>query len=247
MPRLDTATRNIVIMVVSRPVNHRMQSLDFIMFTGARFADSCNGTSNPVQQLTVNVLADLGSHQQPKIATSGYITWETGPWQQEQQHQMSQVCDEYRQTVRNRLRENGLRPRRPYFGAVLRRRHRLARIRWCNRVRAGTCKTGGESGSAMNQDSCCRKEMAVHVSTDAGMRSSQGTVPWGRQFRRRKCDDVGCHILRRKTQLVHIHGNLNAARYRDEVLTPYMLPEMNIVGNVFSTTAHSSCYCWLSS
>ena len=35
---------------------------------------------------------------------------------------MSQDSDKYRQTVRNRLRENGLRARRPYFGAVLRRR-----------------------------------------------------------------------------------------------------------------------------
>jgi hypothetical protein len=53
-------------------------------------------TSQYVQQLTVNVLADLGSHQQPKIATSGNLTWETRPWQQEKQHQMSQVSDEYR-------------------------------------------------------------------------------------------------------------------------------------------------------
>ena len=30
-----------------------------------------------------------------------------------------------------------------------------------------------------------------------------------------------------KTQLVHIPGNLNVARYRDEVLTPHMLPAMN--------------------
>jgi hypothetical protein len=29
----------------------------------------------------------------------------------------------------------------------------------------------------MNQDSCCRKEMAVHVSTDAGMRGSQELRP----------------------------------------------------------------------
>ena len=39
------------------------------------------------------------------------------------------------QTVRNLLHENGLRARRPYFGTVLRRRHGLARVRWCNRVR----------------------------------------------------------------------------------------------------------------
>ena len=40
------------------------------------------------------------------------------------------------QTVRNHLRENDLRARSPYFGAGLRRRHRLARIRWSNRVRS---------------------------------------------------------------------------------------------------------------
>ena len=77
MPRLDKATGTSSV-VVSRPVNHSMQSLDFIMFTGKRFPDSCNGTSNPVQQLTVNALADLGPHQQPRIATSEYFTWETG-------------------------------------------------------------------------------------------------------------------------------------------------------------------------
>jgi len=37
----------------------------------------------------------------------------------------------------------------------------------------------------------------------------------------------------RKTQLVHIPGNLNAARYRDEVLTPHMLPAMNLRREVF--------------
>jgi hypothetical protein len=35
------------------------------------------------------------THQQLKIATSGYFTYETGPWQQEKQHQMSQVSNEY--------------------------------------------------------------------------------------------------------------------------------------------------------
>jgi hypothetical protein len=48
----------------------------------------------------------------------------------------------------------------------------------------------------------------------------------------------------RKTQLVHIHGNLSAARYRDEVLTPHMLPAMNLRMDVFParqrSAAHSS-------
>ena len=32
----------------------------------------------------------------------------------------------------------------------------------------------------------------------------------------------------RKTQLVDIPGNLSAAQYRDEVLTPHKLPAMNL-------------------
>ena len=36
-----------------------------------------------------------------------------------------------------------------------------------------------------------------------------------------------------KPQQVHIPGNLNAARYRDEVLTPHMLPSMNLRREVF--------------
>jgi transposase len=36
------------------------------------------------------------------------------------------------QTVRNRLRQQGIRPRRPYFGAVLMPLHRRERVCWCN-------------------------------------------------------------------------------------------------------------------
>ncbi|XP_067679681.1 uncharacterized protein [Haliotis asinina] len=38
------------------------------------------------------------------------------------------------QTVRNRLREHGLRARRPYVGNVLRGVHLVNRLRWCNNV-----------------------------------------------------------------------------------------------------------------
>jgi transposase len=43
------------------------------------------------------------------------------------------------QTVRNRLRQHGIRHRRPYFGAaVLTPLHRRERVRWCNRLRGWT-------------------------------------------------------------------------------------------------------------
>ena len=47
----------------------------------------------------------------------------------------------------------------------------------------------------------------------------------------------------RKPQLVRIPGNLNAARYRDEVLTPHMLPAMNLSREVFehdNTQSHTA-------
>ena len=37
----------------------------------------------------------------------------------------------------------------------------------------------------------------------------------------------------RKIQLVNTPGNLNAARYKYEVLTPHMLPAMNLRREVF--------------
>ena len=39
------------------------------------------------------------------------------------------------QTIRNRLRQHGIRPRRPHTAPVLRRQHRHARLRWSRHVR----------------------------------------------------------------------------------------------------------------
>ena len=67
-------------------------------------------------------------HQLSKIATSGYLKNGTVTARET----ASNVPDLRRiseQTIRNRLRENGLRARRPYFGTVLRLRHRRARVR----------------------------------------------------------------------------------------------------------------------
>ena len=129
MPRLDTFTRNIV---SGHLLAGELQNADLIMFSGARFSDSCNCTSNPIQQLTAIFLADLGSHQQPKITTSGYFIWETGPWRQEKQHQISEVSDEYRHRQSETLSVKAA-----YAPDVLTLAQYwdIARFRWCNRVR----------------------------------------------------------------------------------------------------------------
>jgi hypothetical protein len=140
------------------------------------------------------------THQQLKIAISGYFTWETGPWQQEKQHQMSQVSDEYRRRVRNRLPENGLRT------------HQTSLLWRSTETSASTCKgpmvqQNKGLGSAKLEASLVQRWIKIHATAKKWVYTCLQTPecevrkelrPWGRQFRRRKCDDVGCHILRPK-------------------------------------------------
>jgi hypothetical protein len=133
-------------------------------------------------------------------------------------------------TVRNLLRENGLRVRRPYFGAVLRPRHRFARVRSCNRVRGWDLQNW-------------RRVWFSDESKFILQKRDGRTRVYKRRNKRiaRKCDDAISYA--RKSQLVRILGNLNAARYRYEVLTPHMLPAMNLRREVFqhdNTGSHTA-------
>jgi hypothetical protein len=75
--------------------------------------------------------------------------------------------------------------------------------------------------------------MAVHVSKDAGMRGSQGTASLKSTISAEEVWWCEVPYPTPKNQLVHIHGNLNAVRHRDEVLTPHMLPAMDLCREVF--------------
>ena len=153
------------------------------------------------------------THQQPKNATSGYFTWETGPWQQEKQHQMSQVSDEYRHRVRNRLRKIGLRAWRPYFGAVLRRRHRLPRVRWCNRVWDWDLQNWrrvwfSDESRFMLQ----KRDGRTRVYRRRNARFARNCVLQVDNFVRGSVMMWGAISYAWKTKLVRIPGNLSAAR-----------------------------------
>ena len=98
------------------------------------------------------------------------------------------------QTVRNRLHENGYaHTRRSYFAAVLRRRHRLARVQWCNSVRGWDLQN-------WRQVWFSDKSRFMLQTRDGCIRvfKRRNEMFAGRQFWRRKCEDMGCHILRPK-------------------------------------------------
>ena len=123
------------------------------------------------------------------------------------------------QTVRNRLREYGIRTRRPYVGAVLKRQHRRARVRWGNAVRIWDLTNWRRVWFS-------DKSVFMFERRDGRVR-----VYWRRneQFATNYVVEVdnydggsvmvcGAISYARKTQLVPIQGKLNAAFYRDEIL-----------------------------
>ena len=136
----------------------------------------------------------------------------------------------YPRTVRNRLREFDLRPRRPYVGPNLTPRRRQRRMQWLrahapNRFRLADWRRVMFSDES--RFSLQRSDRRQRVFRRLGERYSDacvrevdrfgggGSVVWGRIS----------HGV--KTPLVVIQGNLTAVRYRDQVLMPHILPLVN--------------------
>ena len=134
-------------------------------------------------------------------------------------------------TVRSRLRHAGLRASRPYIGLVLTRRHRRQRLNWARRHLRWT-----------------RAQWGRMLFTDESrfkLRRADGLV---RMYRRRGERFQDCCVVERdmfgggsimvwagismhtKTGMVRLAGNLNAARYRDEIIRPVLLPHIQANG-----------------
>ena len=125
------------------------------------------------------------THQQPKIATSRYCTWDIGPWQHEKQHLMSQISNQ----SRHRQSET-VSVKTTYAPDVL----TLAQY-W-------DVDLQGSDGAKL-EASLVRRWIKIHAAEKRWPHTCLQTPewevrkelrPWGRQFRRRKCDEVGCHI-----------------------------------------------------
>jgi transposase len=128
------------------------------------------------------------------------------------------------QTVRNRLRQHGIRPRRPYFGAVLKPLHRRETVRWCNRLRGWTFRNWHiiwvSDGTRFIQQ---KRDGRTRVYRHRNTRFSCSCV--------KEVDSYGGGSVMMweaisndsKTELVHVPGNLTAVRYRDEILQPYLM------------------------
>lgn len=128
-------------------------------------------------------------------------------------------------TVRNRLREQGIRPRRPAVRPVLLQRHRTARLAWARRHIQFTQR---DWGRILFTD-----ETRVHLDGSDGRsrvyrrvdeRYHDACVVERRPFGGGSVMVWGGITSTGRTSLVVLDGTLTGARYRDEILRTHVIP-----------------------
>lgn len=132
------------------------------------------------------------------------------------------------QTVRSRLRRHGIRPRRPYFGPVLTLNHRRERVRWCHTLRVWTLRNWRRIWfSDESRFMLKRRDGRTRVYRRKNERFSQACVQEVDRFGGGSVMVWAAISYDHRTNLVNIHGNLTAERYRDNILQPHLMPVIN--------------------
>lgn len=132
------------------------------------------------------------------------------------------------QTVINRLRERGIKPRRPYVGPVLTARHRNARLQWCTLHRRWLARQWHQVLFTDESRFTLQKaDGRKRVYRRRGERYADPCVLEVDRFRRGSVMVWGGISHDGKTDLVVVRGNLNAQMYRDNILAPVVIPHIN--------------------
>lgn len=147
------------------------------------------------------------------------------------------------QTVRNRLREVGLRCRRPMKGVTLTLRHRQARLRWARQHFRFT-----------------RADWANVLFVDETRVKLRGADGRTRIYRRRgERTNANCVLeadaygggsvmiwagisMHTKTPAVSVDGNLTARRYQDQIITPVLLPHFRANRGMMLAQDNAPCH-----
>ena len=131
-------------------------------------------------------------------------------------------------TILNRLRERGLRSRRPYVGPVLTVRHRQQRRQWCAAHLRWPARTWQQVlFSDESRFTLQKTDGRVRVFRRRGERYADPCVKEVDKFGRGSVMVWGGIRNDEKIGLIVIAGNLNAQRYRDEVLRTVVVPYIN--------------------
>lgn len=138
------------------------------------------------------------------------------------------------QTVRNRLRQHGIRPMRPYTAPVLRRQHRRARLRWCRNVRPWTLVQWRRIWfSDESRFLLYRHDGRMRVYRRRNERYAQHCIQGVDRYGGGSVMMWAAISVDGRTDLVHVQGNLTAVRYRDEILQRHLIPAIDVRRQMF--------------
>jgi hypothetical protein len=128
-------------------------------------------------------------------------------------------------TVRSRLREHNIRPRRPSIHPILLPRHRAARLTWCRRYLRFRIQDWANilstDESRFHLDS---SDGRSRVYCRVGERYADACVIQRQSFGGDSVIVWGGITAHGRTPLVVVAGNLTGIRYRDEIVQPYVIP-----------------------
>ena len=131
------------------------------------------------------------------------------------------------QTVRNRLAEHGIRARRPYRGPVLSQRHRHARQTWARQhIRWNQNQWRNILFSDESRFCLSFADGRHRLYRRRGERFADACVLPVDRYGGGSVMVWGGISYDNRTPLVIVRGNLNAQRYRDEILGPVVVPFM---------------------
>ena len=138
------------------------------------------------------------------------------------------------QTVRNRLREAGIRARRPVRGVVLTAQHRQNRVQWSQTHRVWPLQRwrnvwfSDESRFLLQ-----RADGRARVYRRRNERFAANCVQQVDRFGGGSVMVWGAISHTGKSALVHVQGTMTAQIYRDHILRPHVLPLMQRNGAIF--------------
>lgn len=145
-------------------------------------------------------------------------------------------------TVRRRLRERGLRCRRPKVGIVLTHRHRALRLRWARRhLRMTRVDWGNVIFADESRFKVSGNDGRQRIYRRIGERFAECCVNQRNWYGNGSVMVWAGISLHTKTDLVIVNGNLNAAQFQNQVLRPHLIPHMQ--ANRPMTLAHDNAPC----
>ena len=135
-------------------------------------------------------------------------------------------------TVRNRLREHNIRPRRTAIRPSLLPRHRAARLTWCRRYLRFRIQDWANilftDESLFHLDSSGGRS---RVYRRVGERYADACVIQRQSFGGGRVMVWGSITAHGRTPWVVVAGNLTSMRYRNEIVQPYVIPFIEAQAN----------------